>query len=276
MTMSKKPILYRIGSIILGPIYKFYYNPKIIDKEKLHINGAKLIVGNHIHLFDQCNTIISTKEFITFMAKKEYFDSASTRWFFSSVGCIPVDRSRKDDDATNKALSVLSEYSAIGLFPEGTRNALKESRLKELYEEYKIDDDYKTFVKRMKHVKSSQVDKMINLLNSRCISALDFTKNIYDPDSYLKKLIGLDIITEDEYYDSNLLEFKFGAVSMAKKEDAYLIPTVITGHYKFRSKDLIVRFGDPFKITDMDLEDANKLLRDKMLELIKENYKSTK
>lgn len=269
--MSKKPLLYKLGVFILGPIYKMYYNPSIKGKENLNIEGAKLIVGNHIHLFDQCNTIISTKEFITFMAKKEYFDSKKTRWFFSSVGCIPVDRSKKDDSATLKAISVLEESSTVGLFPEGTRNSLKDERLDYLYNEYKIAIPYGYFKTKMKNVKSSQIDKMINLLNNKDITQEEFKKNIYDPDNYLKLLISKNIITKDEYYDSHLLEFKFGAVSMAKKEDAYLIPTVVTGTYKFRSKDLRVIFGSPFKITDMDLEEANILLRSKMIDLLKQN-----
>lgn len=271
--MNKKPFLYKVGAFLLGPIYKLYYNPKIYGRENLSIPETKVIAGNHIHLFDQCNTIISTKEFITFLAKKEYFDSKMTRWFFSSVGCIPVDRSKKDDNATSKALSVLEESGSIGLFPEGTRNALKEERIKSLYKEYKFEIDYKVFTSRLKNVKSSQVDKLIQLFNSNIISAQILKSNIYNPDEYLKNAMNLGIITEDEYYDSLMLEFKFGAVSMAKKSDAYIIPTVVTGEYKFRSKNLTVRFGTPFKITNMDLEDANKLLREKMIELLKDNLK---
>ena len=44
----------------------------------------------------------------------------------------------------------------------------------------------------------------------------------------------------------------------------------ITGHYHFRTKDLKIIFGDPFKVTD-DLEEANNKLYNTILELIKEN-----
>ena len=47
-----------------------------------------------------------------------------------------------------------------------------------------------------------------------------------------------------------LLPFKFGSVSMAKKTDAYLVPFGITGDYTFRSKNLVIRYGKPFKVTD--------------------------
>lgn len=271
MTMSKKTFLYSFCSFILSPIYKFYYNPKIIRKNNLNVSGSKVITLNHIHLFDQCNIIISTKEFITFLAKKEYFDSPKTRWFFKSVGCIPVDRSKREESAKNRALKVLASSKAIGIFPEGTRNSVKKEYAEYLYHQYEIKDDLKDFTKKMKNVKKSQVDKMINLLNSKLIKLIDFKNNILSPDEFLKSLVKKKIITKYEYYDSYILEFKFGAVSMAKKEDAYLIPVGITGDYKFRSRNLTIRIGVPFKITNMDIEDANQILREKVLELIKEN-----
>ena len=78
---------------------------------------------------DQCNVIISSKRVINYMAKKEYFDSFKTRRFFKLVGCIPVDRSKKDQNAKNSALEILNSGGAIGIFPEGTRNKTEEKLL---------------------------------------------------------------------------------------------------------------------------------------------------
>lgn len=193
--MSKTPILYRISRFILGPIFKLYYNPKIIGKENLKCDGPIIIAGNHKHLYDQCLTIISTKRGINYMAKKEYFDNKKVAWFFKGVGCISVDRSQKDDKAVNSALNILRNSGAIGIFPEGTRNKTNEF----------------------------------------------------------------------------LLPFKYGCVSMAKKTDAYIIPFGITGEYKFRSKNLKIRFGKPFKVGNMDLVSANDKLKREVEKLMKTN-----
>lgn len=192
-----KMYMYRFLKPVLGLIFKLYYNPKIIGKENILKEGSILIVGNHKHLFDQCLAIIATKRPIHYMAKKEYFEGKFA-WFFKMVGCIPVDRSRKDENAKKKALEVLNNGYALGLFPEGTRN------------------------------KTEQF----------------------------------------------LLPFKYGAVSMANKTDSYLVPFGITGDYKFRSKNLMIRFGKPFKADD-DLEKANKKLEAEVEKLMRENLKNS-
>ena len=68
-----------------------------------------------------------------------------------------------------------------------------------------------------------------------------------------------------------LLPFKFGAVSMASKTDSYLVPFGITGDYVFRSKNLVIRYGKPFKVGDMSLEEANQFLHDEVEALMKQN-----
>lgn len=73
-----------------------------------------------------------------------------------------------------------------------------------------------------------------------------------------------------------LLPFKFGCVSMAQKTDAYIVPFGVTGTYKFRSKDLVYRFGKPFKVGKMSLEEANEKLTKAIGDLMRENLKEEK
>lgn len=270
---KEKMFLYKILKPILGIIYKLWYNPKIIGAENIPDRGSILMVGNHIHLMDQCNVIISTKRVLHFMAKKEYFESKFA-WFFKNVGCIPVDRSKKDELATNKAIEVLNNNLALGLFPEGTRNGLKEEKIKEIYNLYLKDNlPYQEALIKLKKNKTSQYNFLEDLLLKKIITKDEFIDNIFEIDEFLKDLIINKRITTEEYFSNLLLPFKFGAVSMASKTNSYLVPYAITGEYKFRSKNLMIRIGTPFKADD-DLEKANQRLREEIKNLLKDNIQN--
>jgi len=274
MMMNKKPPIYKIAAAILGPIFKWYYTPIIIGKENIPKEGSCILAGDHIHLYDQCHAIISTKRPLVYMAKKEYFDSWKSKWFFKGVGCIPVDRSKKDEHAVGSALDALNKGNILGIFPEGTRNALKEERIKEIYDEYFSDLDYKDFSKRLKDGKPklSQIKYLLNMYDNKKIKREELDRYIYNSDKSLRDLWKQDIISEYDYYDSLLLDFKFGAVSMAQKTNSPILPMVVTGDYKFKSKNLVVRFGSLFEVGKKDLNQANEALRKIFIEMLKENY----
>ena len=187
---------YKFLTPFMRVAFKLYYNPKIIGAERIPKDSSIIIAGNHKHVYDQCLTIMATKRVIHYMAKKEYFDGALAP-LFRAVGCIPVDRTKRDSSSAKSALKVLKKNGAIGIFPEGTRN--------------------KT--------------------------------------------------------DAFMLPFKQGTVRMADKTDSYIVPFGLTGDYKFRSKNLTVRYGEPFKVGDMTIEEANIKLRNEVERLMRENLK---
>ncbi len=71
--------------------------------------------------------------------------------------------------------------------------------------------------------------------------------------------------------DNLLGEFKYGAASLACKNEAMMVPVAVTGEYKFRSKTLCSRIGKPFSTKGMTVEEANKRLHDEIVKLINEN-----
>ena len=198
--INKDEIAYIIFTPIMRLLFYIWYKPQIINKKLIKKEGPIIIASNHKHIYDQCFTIMATKRPIHYMAKKEYFDG-HLAWFFKMFCCISVNRQIKDTEATEKAINVLKNDGALGIFPEGTRNK-----------------------------------------------------------------------TNDVF----LLPLKFGAVSLAKKTGATIIPSAITGDYKFHSKNLMIRYGNGIKVPkDMDLEEANKLLTKTIETLMKDNLKAT-
>ena len=68
--------------------------------------------------------------------------------------------------------------------------------------------------------------------------------------------------------DKIILPFKYGAVSIASKSNAYIVPFSITGAYFKRN--IKITYGKPYKASD-DLVKENKILEDKVIKLLKEN-----
>ncbi len=72
--------------------------------------------------------------------------------------------------------------------------------------------------------------------------------------------------------DSIVLQpFKNGAIKMAKETNSPIIPFAIVGKYKAFTGKLKVIFSEPIDISEMSYEEANKLLYDKIYNLIIEN-----
>ncbi len=73
--------------------------------------------------------------------------------------------------------------------------------------------------------------------------------------------------------DDILMPFKYGAASLACKNNAMILPVAVTGDYCFRSKTLCVRIGKPFSAKDMTIQAVNEKLYSEILNLIFENLK---
>ena len=181
-------------SKILLPLFRFYYNPKLVIEHPIPEEGAIIICSNHKHVMDQCMAAIATKRPINYLAKSEYFKGPFA-WFFRATGCICVNRNGHDSEAKSEATQVLSKGGALGLFPEGTRNRT----------------------------------------------------------------------------DNLMGEFKYGAASLACKNNAKIIPVAVTGDYKFRSKNLMSRIGAPISTEGRTVEEVNTLLKKEIASLISKN-----
>lgn len=66
-----------------------------------------------------------------------------------------------------------------------------------------------------------------------------------------------------------LLKFRHGAVAIAKKSNSKIVPFAIRGKYKLFRKGLIIEFGAPVDISNMELEEANDYIKNEVLKLLR-------
>ena len=209
MKRDKYKIPYALIGLIGRPLIRARLRPLVINKHNIPKRGPVIFCGNHRHKLDPFCTIFSTRRIIHYISKKEFMDGTDAltskpnslvrrlnALLLKCAGCISVDREGDTGDAKDVAAEYLGIGSAIGIFPEGTRNK-----------------------------------------------------------------------TANEY---ELQPFKFGAVSLAKKTGAAILPFGITGQFK-KGGNLTIRFGESFTVGDRSLEDANNELRERIAVLIQES-----
>lgn len=248
----KKDFNYKLVRTVAVPTFKLCLKPTIINAENIPETGPVLLCGNHLHVWDQFPVICATKRVTHWMAKKEYFDGKLGP-FFKATGAIPVDRFGDPHASTKIAVEYLKNGEVVGIFPEGTRNQYEVAKieLQKLEQELeKKEKSNKTSINELSKLK----EKIQNAQNNITIAKETVKKK------------GNEVIENEE-----LLPFKFGAVSMAQKTNATIVPFAVTGDYEIGNDNLTVRFGEPFKVGNMTLEEANEQLRSKILELVREN-----
>ena len=120
---------YVLKYVLLGPLLRVVFRPRIEGLDHVPGSGAAIVAGNHLSFSDHFLMPAVLKRRITFLAKAEYFTGPGlkgrlTAFFFRSAGQIPVDRSGKEagQAAIREGLGVLGRGELLGIYPEGTRS----------------------------------------------------------------------------------------------------------------------------------------------------------
>jgi len=120
---------YVLKYVLLGPLLRLLFRPRIEGLENIPEEGAAIVAGNHLSFSDHFLMPAILPRRITFLAKAEYFTGPGlkgrlTSTFFRSIGQIPVDRSgrKAGSAAITEGLKVLRRDELLGIYPEGTRS----------------------------------------------------------------------------------------------------------------------------------------------------------
>lgn len=111
--------------IILGPVLRLMFRPKVSGLENVPMSGPALLAANHVSFLDDLMLpLVVRKRKVVFLAKADYFDKWYLRWFFKGANVIPVRRESKSasEAALNTGVQALRGGQLVGIFPEGTRS----------------------------------------------------------------------------------------------------------------------------------------------------------
>ncbi|MGO1544193.1 MAG: lysophospholipid acyltransferase family protein [Gulosibacter sp.] len=115
--------------LVAGPVARRLFRPVVEGAENIPDEGAVILASNHLSVIDSFILPLVIKRRVNFLAKSEYFTGKGvkgllSRWFFTSTGMIPMDRSggKASESSLRTGLEVLERQGCLGIYPEGTRS----------------------------------------------------------------------------------------------------------------------------------------------------------
>ncbi|WP_141013367.1 lysophospholipid acyltransferase family protein [Nocardioides sambongensis] len=96
------------------------YDVRVHHPERFPATGPVVVAANHIGVIDGPLLAIFAPRPVHALTKIEMFRGVLGR-FLHLTGQIPLDRGQADPGSVRRALRVLREGGAVGVFPEGTR-----------------------------------------------------------------------------------------------------------------------------------------------------------
>jgi NTE family protein len=107
----------------IGRPIRFGFKRRITGLEHIPERGAVLLASNHISLFDPI-VVAHLGDLrgrrVRFLAMAELFSKPFPRWFFTTLGHIPVERGSQNARASlTAAQAKLRAGECVGIFPEG-------------------------------------------------------------------------------------------------------------------------------------------------------------
>jgi len=122
--------LYEFVKAVLRPITRAAFDVTVSGESNVPANGGLVVAANHRSYLDPPLLGTWFPRTIHFMAKEELFRIPVLGYLIGEVHAFPVTRDAADIGSIRRALRILKEGGAIGIFPEGTRNVSGDAKPK--------------------------------------------------------------------------------------------------------------------------------------------------
>jgi 1-acyl-sn-glycerol-3-phosphate acyltransferase len=115
---------------VVAPILWLLLHPRVEGAHNVPPTGPLIVASNHLSFVDSFIIPLALlPRRVTFIAKAEYFEQPglrgrALRWFFSSLGHVPIRRGtgRAALGALDQSVEILEAGNAFVIYPEGTRS----------------------------------------------------------------------------------------------------------------------------------------------------------
>ncbi|MDQ2750229.1 MAG: 1-acyl-sn-glycerol-3-phosphate acyltransferase [Actinomycetota bacterium] len=115
---------YRAVVALCAPVMQRWSRLEVRGLPHLPVSGATLVVANHDSYWDPIAIAVAARRRrqIRALAKSTIWKLRPIGWLMDGMGHIPVDRSKRNDEAIGTAVRELRAGACIGVFPEATRS----------------------------------------------------------------------------------------------------------------------------------------------------------
>jgi 1-acyl-sn-glycerol-3-phosphate acyltransferase len=117
------PLGYRFLKANFVPLVRAATRLHVKGRQNVPREGPVLLAVNHFSWADPVVVSAALERPAYYLAKERLFVNPAARWFFASMGQIPVNRQAGgNEDAIQAAVDLLERGVVVGVFPEGTRS----------------------------------------------------------------------------------------------------------------------------------------------------------
>lgn len=103
----------------LNRLFCYRYHRLNLLGIRLPKTGPAIVVANHVSGLDPMLLLASARRPLRFLIAREEYERFGLNWLFRAIGCIPVDREKRPEQALREALRCLRGGEVVALFPHG-------------------------------------------------------------------------------------------------------------------------------------------------------------